>query len=829
MDVYLAKNLSKLMQRIEREYLQLLAPSGMLALLAQCSVCVLAQRVERMPLAEELVRLVHDTLESASEQQPEKLREMVARFETAVAKHLRAERACILTLTRAPYLVSAHVLDATAPWDEMKAALMDAVPVTLQRDAERLRHRLEERDVQQLVDNLAEQQVRLAAKERATISDLQQREADGLDLLIHEQLLELVGDPLFIDQCEKLRRWFRGARRGHSVEVEWALRAPAMLLAAPEFGHRRIHKMLPNHVTLVRADLMQLVDGLPGGKRQKLADLVMHLSRLGLPLKERLRSLEGALAEVQLLAPDADAIAYLAAKKLPAATDAERRLALLVAENVLHLTPIYKSDANMTEVFDRFVNRLNERIDQLNVTLQKLRVRIDNIERIARQLVALADAAHVLAASKEDTLSHSSLVLRKRSTYDDANGRTSVMSSRRSALGSRKISSGAKFALPSTYMSAGRVGAEAGNEVSIGSIYSGRQLNEQLPANPAFRQGGKVSNMGLATPLAGPKFSFASLRAAAKMSAVGGGLFNPRAGAKLSYGGLIAPRGGSRASYSYAGVYGAASARGRKISEGLMGGRKTSTSSSPVAFGDGSFNNNASRISVRESLLNLKFSAMNPQESKRSQLAREEFTKAFEMLLSMLERVRGDCDRVERTLLGTCEAISNQVAAFRAAFLGGREWERARRGVLLGASRAARLFLVDALQLLGEWMTVMVPALYEEMIDELILDEVELEAKVMVEEAVDDTLAEAHVTRDGGRDDDGDGSGERVVPQARARVEDTLVDEPWRDAIGGRLNPFHSQRNAAMPLRHAPPATAAAGRRAEPPTQVQKSSSCALL
>ena len=400
------------------------------------------------------------------------------------------------------------------------------------------------------------------------------------------------------------------------------------------------------------------------------------------------------------------------------------------------------------------------------------------------------------------------------------------MSGRKSALGSRKISTGANFALPSTYMSAGGVGAGAGNVVSIGSIYSGRQLNEQLPANPALRQGGKVSYMGLATPLAGPKFSFAGLRAAAKKSVVGGGLFNPRAGAKLSYGGLIAPRGGSRASYSYAGVYGAASARGRKISEGLMGGRKSS-----LAFGDGSFNDGASRINVRESLLNLKFSAMNPQESKRSQLAREEFTKAFEMLLSMLERVRGDCDRVERTLLGTCETISQQVAAFRAALLGGREWERARRGVLLGASRAARLFLVDALQLLGEWMTVMVPALYEELIDELILDEVELEARVMVGEAVEDTLSEAHATGD---DDGGGGGGESVAPQARARVEDTLVDEPWRDAICGRLNPLHSHRaysprNTAGPLRHAPPATAAAGRRAEPPKQMQKSSSCALL
>lgn len=678
--VYLAKNLAKLMRRIEREYLQSAQPSGLLTLLEQCSVCVLVQRSERVPLADALVNLLHETLESEA-QHPEKLREMVARFESAAVTHLRSESGCILTLTRAPFLVGAHVLDAATPWEAMREALMDAVPIALQREADRLRHRLEERDVQLLVDNLAENQVRLAAKESGSIADLHQRETDGLDTLVREQVLELVGDPVLIDQCEKLRRWFRGARRGHSVEVEWVMRAPAMLLAAPEFGHRRVQETLPNHVALVRTDLMQLIAGFPAASRQKLGDLVVHLSRLGLPLKERLRSLDGALAEAQTLAPEVDAIAYLAAKKLPAATDAERRLALVVCESVLHLTPIYRSDANMTDVFDRFVNKLNERIDQLNVTLQKLRVRIDNVERIARELVALAESAHIAYAEKpEDTISRSSLVLRGNNA---ANGRSSMLSGRQSSLATRKRSTGANFTLPSTYgagAAAGGGGGANSNVVSIGSIYSGRQVNEPAAAN---HQGAKVSYLGLATPMDGPKLTFPGLNAGAKRSVAGGGLFNPRAGAKLSYGGLIAPRGGSRA--SYANVYGA-SARGRKISEGLMGGgRKTSSTMSMDAFGDG-----ASRLDVRESLLNLKFASVNPQESKRSQKAREESSKALEMLLSMLERVRGDCDRVERTLLGTCEAISQQVATFRGAFLGGREWERARRGVLLGASRASR-------------------------------------------------------------------------------------------------------------------------------------------
>lgn len=137
---------------------------------------------------------------------------------------------------------------------------------------------------------------------------------------------------------------------------------------------------------------------------------------------------------------------------------------------------------------------------------------------------------------------------------------------------------------------------------------------------------------------------------------------------------------------------------------------------------------------------------------------------------------------------------------------------------------------MDALQLLGDWMTVMVPALFEELVDELILDEVEYETKMMVEEAVEDTLAEARAAdadADADVDGKGDGDGESDVPNARARlVDEGLVDESWRDALAGRLNPINRQYSTS---RRAPPATAAAGRRADPPVPVQKSSSCALL
>lgn len=158
---------------------------------------------------------------------------------------------------------------------------------------------------------------------------------------------------------------------------------------------------------------------------------------------------------------------------------------------------------------------------------------------------------------------------------------------------------------------------------------------------------------------------------------------------------------------------------------------------------------------------------------------------------------------MDQTLVNTCEAIGQQVRAFRASFLGGSEWEECRKRVLLGTNHAVRVFLIDALHTMSVWHALILPAVYRELLDELVLDEVaelfdgvpratpaaEAARAVKANSAASDQSASPR--KSGGKSTLKASARSELSPTSRRPPspvpEPEFVSPPWRDAIEGRI------------------------------------------
>ena len=112
------------------------------------------------------------------------------------------------------------------------------------------------------------------------------------------------------------------------------------------------------------------------------------VSWLGAPLIERAVLLDMALAELRRLMPQTASVAS-AARVLPQQSDADRRLALLAVEGTLELAYKLRFDSALGVAFDKFVQTLNARIDEVNIRLTRLRTKILALQQVAEELMIL--------------------------------------------------------------------------------------------------------------------------------------------------------------------------------------------------------------------------------------------------------------------------------------------------------------------------------------------------------------------------------------------------------------------------------------------------------
>ena len=183
-------------------------------------------------------------------------------------------------------------------------------------------------------------------------------------------------------------------------------------------------------------------------------------------------------------------------------------------------------------------------------------------------------------------------------------------------------------------------------------------------------------------------------------------------------------------------------------------------------------------------------------------------------------------ERVDRTLVNTCEAISQQVRAFRASFLGGAEWEECRKRVLLGTSHAVRVFLVDSLHTTAVWHALVLPAIFRELLDELVLDELVLDEVAELFDGVPRPAPNTETSRNpkttsatssqsSATDDKRHKGGARSKlstasdpfstprrPSSPVR-RPSIVSPSWRDAIEGRIGVPLYENTARDPNRPA--------------------------